>query len=182
MPEESWKVLKSETVLHAPPFLTVTMQQVGLPGGETIEGWSIVDARDYANAFVLNDVGEALVLVGYKHGIGSTSLQTPGGYIEPGEAPLLCMQRELLEETGYASDSWQPLGSFVVDANRRVGVSHFFLVRDARQVGEASNPDREDFRMEWVSIPEIRQALFDGRVGGLSFAANIALALLALSL
>lgn len=106
----------------------------------------------------------------------------PGGYIEPGEAPLLCMQRELLEETGYASDSWHPLGSFVVDANRRVGVSHFFLVRDARRVGEASNPDGEDFRMEWVSIPDVSQALLDGRVSGLSFAANIALALLALGL
>lgn len=30
----------------------------------------------------------------------------PGGRCEPQEDPLVCAQRELLEETGYASDDW----------------------------------------------------------------------------
>lgn len=180
MHEESWEVLNSERVLHHPPFLSVNMEQVRLPSGHMIDGWSKVDAGDYANAFVLNEAGEALVLEGYKHGIGKSSWQMVGGYLEPGEDPLSCIRRELLEETGYAGDNWQPLGSFVVDANRRVGVGHFFLARNAKFVTEASNPDGEDFRVKWVSLAEMRQALQDGRVAGLSFAANIALALLAL--
>lgn len=180
MPEETWDVLSSDTAFDHPPFLSVDVEQVRLPDGRIIDGWTTVRARDYANAFVLNQAGDVLVLEGYKHGIGRSSWQMVGGYLEPGEDPLSCMRRELLEETGYASDNWQPLGSFVVDANRRVGVGHFFLARDAKAVAQASNPDGEIFRIKWVSVADIKQVLQDGRVAGLSFAANIALALLAL--
>jgi ADP-ribose diphosphatase len=85
-----------------------------------------------------------------------------------------------LEETGYASDDWQHLGSFVVDANRRVNVSHFFLARNARHVAAPRSDDLEQFVFWWADQSEVRQALRDGRVGVISHAANLALALLTL--
>ena len=103
-----------------------------------------------------------------------------GGYLERGEEPLKAVQRELLEETGYTADDWTELGSFVVDANRHVGVGTFFLARNARRIAEPDHDDLEEFEVRWVSVNEIREALFDGKVGILSYAVNIALALTAL--
>ena len=34
-------------------------------------------------------------------------ISLPGGRCGPGEDPLVCAKRELLEETGYASDEWE---------------------------------------------------------------------------
>lgn len=174
-----WKTLSSELVLDH-PYVTVAFERVQLPDGRVIPDWPRVHTKDYINVVVLNQTGEALVLVGYKHGLGRDSWQVVGGYLEPDEDPLSAAQRELLEETGYASDDWQSLGSFVVDANRTVGTGHFFLARDARQVTEPDNDDLEAYTMRWVSLPELRQALLGGHIAISSYAINVALALLAL--
>ncbi|HEY0070398.1 MAG TPA: NUDIX hydrolase [Chloroflexia bacterium] len=177
--EESWEVLGSEPVIDH-PFLKVRMQQVRLPDGRVIPDWPFVHTREYVNVFVLNEAGEALILEGYKHGLGRSSWQMVGGYLEEGEDPLLAAQREMREETGYASDDWRHLGSFVVDANRHVGTGHFYLARDARSVARPEHDDLEGFEIRWVSLEEVGRALRDGRVGIISYGVNIALALLAL--
>jgi ADP-ribose pyrophosphatase len=179
MQEEYWEVLGSKTVLEH-PFLRVTMQQVRLPDGRTIADWPIVGTRDYVNVMALNEAGEAIVLEGYKHGLGRSSWQVPGGYLEESEEPLTAIQRELLEESGYASDDWLPLGSFVVDANRRGGIGHFFLARNAKSVARPIHNDLEGFAIKWVGIDELKQALFDGRIALMAHAVNVALGLWAL--
>jgi ADP-ribose pyrophosphatase len=156
------------------------MDQVRLPDGRVIDEWAIVDARDNVNALIVNEAGEAMVIEGYKHGLGRSNWQVVGGYLEKGEEPLAAVQRELLEETGYQSDDWQHLGSFVIDANRRVSTGHFFLARAARPVAEADHDDLEQFTIRWVSLAELRAALGDGRVAVISYAVNIALGLLAM--
>jgi ADP-ribose pyrophosphatase len=180
MAEERWEVLGREQVL-AHPFLTVEMQQVRLPDGRVIDDWPIVGTRDYVNVVVLNAAGQVMILEGYKHGLGRSSWQMPGGYLERGEEPLTAARRELLEESGYESDTWRSLGSFVVDANRGVGVGHFFLAEGARQVAASTHDDLEEFEVKWIELAEVTKALSDGRVGIISYAANLALALLALN-
>jgi ADP-ribose pyrophosphatase len=179
--EEQWQILDRQTVLDT-PYLKVEMQQVRLPDGRVIEQWPIVDTRDYVNAVVLNQAGEAMIIEGYKHGLGRSNWQVLGGYLEKGEEPLAAVQRELREETGYHSEDWQHLGTFVVDANRRVGTGHFYLARQARSVQQPDHDDLEKFAIHWVSLAELQQAVSDGRVAIISYAVNIALALLALHL
>lgn len=178
---EEWETLESHPVLDRLPFLLVEEEQVKLPNGHIIDGWTRVYARDYVNVVVLNHAGDALVLEGYKHGIGKVSWQVVGGYIEDGEDPIHAAQRELLEEAGYASDDWTPMGSFVVDANRHVGVGHLFLARSACAVAPPTNPDNEEFAYLWVSLDELKSALLSGKFAGMAFAANVALALVYLS-
>ena len=154
------------------------MEHILLPDGREIEEWPIVYARDYVNAVVLNEAGQVMMLEGYKHGVRRASWQVLGGYLEENEDPLDAVKRELLEETGYTSNNWQKLGSYVVDANRRVGVGHFYLARDARRTAEPDNDDLEQIEIKWVSLTEARKGLHDGRIAAMSYAVNVALALL----
>ncbi len=179
MNEERWDVLGTKMVLQH-PFLSVEMERVRLPDGRVIEDWPIVQTRDYVNVVVVNEAGEIMILEGYKHGLGRSSWQVPGGYLEAGEEPLAAAWRELMEETGYASEEWRPLGSFVVDANRRIGVGHFFLALNARQIAAPTHDDLEGFAVKWVGVSEVKQALLDGRVGIISYATNLALVLMVL--
>jgi ADP-ribose pyrophosphatase len=179
MIEENWTVESEQKVLEH-PFIQVSMQKVRLPGGQVIEDWPIVYTRDYVNALIINTAGKAMVLEGYKHGPGRSSWQMLGGYLEEGEEPLAAVKRELLEETGYQSDEWQHLGSYVVDANRFVGIGHFFLALNARWIANPDHDDLEEFVIRWVPLGALKQALFDSRVAILSSAINISLGLLTL--
>jgi ADP-ribose pyrophosphatase len=173
---ENWQVLASEVVMHD-AFLTIEMQQLRLPDGKVIDNWSIIDAHDYAMIVAENEAGELLILDGYRHGLGRSSWQVVGGHIERDEEPLATAQRELLEEAGYASNEWTSLGSFIVDANRRVSNAHFFLARRAYPSTKLVSDDLEQSELKWVSPSEAMQALSDGRVAISSSALALALAL-----
>lgn len=176
---ESWEILGREPVLNQ-PFIKVDMETIRLPDGRIIEDWPRVHARDYVNVLVFNGHGQAMILEGYKHGLGRSSWQVVGGYLEGDEPPLAAVQRELLEETGFVSHDWRYLGSYVIDANRYVSTGHFFVAFDARPGAEPNHDDLEQFGIRWVSIDELKYALLDGRVGVISYAVNICLALMSL--
>jgi ADP-ribose pyrophosphatase len=174
--EEKWDVLSREVVLQH-PFLKVTMEIVRLPSGRVIEDWPIIDTRSYAIVVAENEAGAILVLEGYKHGLGQSSWHMVGGYLEPGEEPSETARRELLEEAGCASSHWQALGSFVVDANRRAGIAHLFLARHTYPADKHESDDIEQVTLQWISPEEVRKALYDGRIGVISSAMAVALAL-----
>ena len=179
--EEKWDVLSHEIVLQH-PFLNVAMETVRLPSGQIIEGWPIVDARSYVIVVAENEAGELLILEGYKHGLGRSCWHMVGGYLEQGEEPVDSARRELLEEAGCASDTLVPLGSFVVDANRRSSVAHLFLARRVcASVEDSESDDIEQTTLRWVPAEKARNALYDGRVGVMSSALALALALPILS-
>lgn len=179
MAEDSWQVLEEKRILEH-PYVDVIFQKIQLPDGQIIPDWPIIQTRNYVNAMVVDGAGKAMILEGYKHGHGSSNWQVLGGYLEAGEEPLQAVKRELLEETGYSSNDWWHLGSFTVDANRRVGTGHFFLAQGVQKIADPDYDDLEIFVIRWVSLDDLRQALFDGRVAIASYAINIALGLLAL--
>ncbi len=175
--QEAWEVMNQRPVLEH-PFVTIAMEDVRLPDGRIIEEWPKIYTRDYVNALILNEAGEALVIVGYKHGIGRSNWQLLAGYMEDGEDPLTAVQRELLEETGFVCEEWHFLGSYAVDSNRHIAMGHFFCGVGAKQVASPETDDLEDYEVRWVGLDELRVALQDGRIATGSYALAVSLSLL----
>ena len=55
----------------------------------------------------LFDDGTVLLERQFRYPLDRVFIEFPAGKIDPGEDPLACAQRELLEETGYSAGSWQ---------------------------------------------------------------------------
>ncbi len=176
-PMNNWDIL-NQTSIFEHPFMALSTEEVRLPDGTIIKDWPKVHTRDYVNVLIVNEKQEALIVEGYKHGMGRSSWQVIGGYIEDGEDPVTAVKRELLEETGYSCKKWIYLSSYVMDANRHFGVGHFFVAQDVQKVTEPNNDDLEEMQFNWVTLDELKYALIDGRIGAISYATNIALALL----
>lgn len=174
---QSWEVLDEQIIMDQ-PFVTVAVETLqGADKQQTIK-WPKIYTQDYVNALVLNEQQEALILEGYKPGTGRVNWQIVAGSIDAGEDPLAAVQRQLLAETGYRTDEWSYLGSYVVDANRHVGVGHFFCAQKVRLAAEPQSYPLDDVVMRWVSLKDLRYALLDGRLGAISYATTVALALL----
>jgi ADP-ribose pyrophosphatase len=177
---DPWKTVETSLVFSAPPWLNVYREKVELPDGHTLDDFYRVVFPDFVVAVPMTELGELVLVRGYRHGPGRISLGAPSGFIKPGESPLQAAQRELLEETGYTASEWRRLGSFVMDGNRQGGTAHMFLARNARQSSIcANNPDpNEVLEAELVSLPRFLGAVSDGDVALLATVGAVSLAML----
>jgi ADP-ribose pyrophosphatase len=174
---QRWKVLSRRELLDGRPWLRVFVETLRLPDGREIEGFYSLEMPDYAVIFATAG-DRILVQRHYKHGPARVGIHLPAGHLQPGEEPLQAAQRELREETGYVSDTWRLLGTFVVDGNRGAGHAHLFRAENAHQVSPPSSPDLEEAETALISLSQLRQALRQGDVPVLSIAAAIGLAAL----
>ena len=156
--------------------MEVGEERVGLPDGREVDGFLWVQTRDFVAMVAVTERDEVILVRAYKHGARRVSLAVPAGYIEQGEEPLAAAKRELREETGYESEDWGSLGSYVVDGNYGVATEHIFLARAARKAAEPASGDLEE--MEIVTVPhaEVSNYVQRGEIVQLSSAAALALA------
>jgi ADP-ribose pyrophosphatase len=171
-----WRTLARRTLFARPPWLEVGEERVALPDGREVDGFLWIRTRDFVAIVTVNEHDEVVLVRSYKHGPRTVSLAVPAGYVEDGEEPLAAAKRELREETGYASDDWTTIGSYVVDGNYGVGTEHIFLARGARKLSEPASGDLEEMAIVVVPSTEIGERLRRGEVAQLSSAAALALA------
>ena len=153
---------------------------VELPDGRVIDDWPWVESREFANVVAVTEDGLFLVFRQTKYAVDGPTLGPVGGYLEPGEDPLATAKRELREETGYDAPEWTSLGRYAVDGNRGCGVGHLYLAQRARKVAEPAADDLEEQELLTLTRDEVEAALLAGGFGVLSWAAVVALALVAL--
>lgn len=174
---KSWKTVERKPVLDQRPWLAVENHTVKLPDGRLIPDWAWIITPDYINVVAVTDDQRFLCFRQTKYAVEGTTLAIVGGYIEAGEDPLVAARRELLEETGYESDDWTPLGSYRVDANRGVATGHLYLARQARYVKPRNADDLEEQELVLLTQSEVERALTQGEFKVLAWAASVAFAL-----
>ncbi|GAB4537282.1 MAG: NUDIX hydrolase [Anaerolineae bacterium] len=174
---QAWKTLSRRTILNHSKYLIVESHTVELPDGRVVPDWPWLITPDYVNVLAVTEAGEFLCFRQTKYAIPGTSLAPVGGYLEPGEEPLVAAQRELLEETGYQAAEWIDLGHYAVDGNRGAGVAHLFLACRARQVAPARPDDLEEMQLIRLSRTGLEAALDAGEFKLVPWVAVVTLAL-----
>ena len=172
-----WEVLDEQRVLGAAPWLDVYRQRVRLPEGKVVDDYYRVRLPEYVIVVALTVDDEVLMLRGYRHGAGRTTLGVVGGLMEQGEQPLETARRELLEETGYAGGRWSALGAHVPHSNYGCGVAHLYLVAGVEPRAEACSGDLEQTEVLAVPRRKVLELLRRGEISSLSNVAALAVAL-----
>lgn len=147
-----WRTLQRRTLFSGGPIRELAVETVQLPDGRQIDDYYMLRMPDFALVYATTVDGLVVLLRQYKHGLRRVGLSFPGGKVNDDEHPTAAARRELLEETGYASDDWTDLGSYVTNANQRCNVAHLFRAKACRFVTAPNHGDLEE--MELLHIPE----------------------------
>ena len=145
-----WKILESH-YLHK----NVRIDKCELPDGRVIDGF-VLEYGDWTTIFALTKEQEVVLVRQYRHGAQKVILELPGGAMETeDESPLQAARRELLEETGYTSDTFIQIGYVFPNPANQTNLIYSFLALDAYQVGNQQLDETEDIELVLRPLDEV---------------------------
>lgn len=162
---QPWEVLESRERLTVAPWLTVRTETIRLPDGRQVEDFVRLEQMSFVCIYPEMPDGRVVCLRQYRHGPKQVCITFPGGHIDrPGESPVSCAQRELLEETGYKASAWIYLGGYCTNANAGGAISHMFRATGCRKVAEADSGDLEHTETVLLTPAELIAAAGKGEM------------------
>jgi 8-oxo-dGTP pyrophosphatase MutT (NUDIX family) len=157
------KVLESRYAF-ADPWLRLRSDTVLLPNGRLLSPCTIFEYPDWVDVIALTGERNVVLVEQYRHAVGQLRTEFPAGAVDEAEVPLAAIKRELLEETGYASDDWHRLGSAPVNPVLQTNRIHCFLALGAHKVAEQDLDEGEAIRTHELPLPEFIEQVEAGRL------------------
>jgi len=119
----------NQIVIHKGRTFSFVKENVTLDNGVTVD--LEVVRHPGASAMVPFIKEDTLILIKqYRHAVGRFIWEIPAGTLNPNEPALICAQRELIEETGYAANEWEKLGEITPVPGYSDERVHLFLAKD----------------------------------------------------
>jgi 8-oxo-dGTP pyrophosphatase MutT (NUDIX family) len=158
-----WTTLSTREV-YLNPWIRVREDQVIKPSG----GGGIYGVVEYQNRAVgvvpIDDEGYTWLVGQWRYCHESYEWEIPEGGCPPGEDPIECARRELMEETGIRAESIQPLLLGLQLSNSTTNEICDLFVARGLSFGEAIPEDTEKLHVLRVSLSEAIAMAMDGRI------------------
>jgi ADP-ribose pyrophosphatase len=166
-------VLASERVYEG-RILNLRVDQIRTPQG--VEALREIVENGGAVAVVAVDDQRRVVLVKqYRHAIGAVVTEIPAGKLDGAEDPLIGIQRELREETGFRAGKWKSLG--IIYPSPAWSTEYIYLYLASELIPGPTALDVDE-AIELVMLP-LAEAIELARSGAITDAKTVAALLLA---
>ncbi|MBT3315393.1 MAG: NUDIX hydrolase [Anaerolineae bacterium] len=158
---EPWEVLDSK-YLHERARVDICRVN-----GKTIEP-VMLEFGTWVTIVAITKNKEVVLVRQYRHGVQKILLELPGGGVHQEETPLEAAKRELLEETGYTSDTFVQTGIVSPNPCNHNNQAVSFLALNAEKISEQNLDDTEEIQVslkpleeavQWIKSGELLQSL-----------------------
>jgi len=159
-----WQTLSTETVYET-PWIKVRRDEVLNHTGKQLT-YSVVETL-HPSVFIIaiNKDGNVLMQRNFRYPIGNYVWDLPAGHADAEDKDLLtAAKRELLEETGLASNDWTSLGYFYQATGIAKLPLEIFLARDVYSVSDERDELEDITKQQYVSFDAIDKWIQEGKI------------------
>jgi len=164
MRDLKWKTLQSEYLFNDLWF-TVRNDTCEKPDGGIVSPYYVYEFPTWVTAMAITEEGKVILERQYRHGIGETNFEIPGGCVDDTDKSYEeAIARELLEETGYTFTHYEYLGKTCANPSTNNNWMHMYLATGGKKVKEQELDHNEDIDVQLVSLDELKQLLRDNQI------------------
>lgn len=159
-----WKTLSSEYLFNDRWF-KVRKEVCETPEGKIVDPYYIYEFPAWVGAVPVTDDGKIVMVRQYRHALGETCIEIPGGCVDDTDSNYeQAIGRELLEETGYVFSAYEYLGKISSNPSTNSNLLHMFLAKGGKKVAEQQLDGNEEIEVILLSIRELKQLLRENKI------------------
>ena len=151
------------------------------PDGSQYEPFYSYSRRDFVVIVAVDEAGKLICVRQYRQGLSQVTMEFCAGGIERfdgkgyrvgedskadeanREQALEAAKRELMEETGYASEEWTHLLTEPSNATIADNYAYLFFAKNCKKAGEQHLDDMEFLNVELVEPQELEKLIYSGK-------------------
>ena len=167
---KNWKLISRDKVYDGNPYIKIYKDTVKLPNNKIINDYHRIEVNNAVMLLIENDKKELLVYNEYRHGIGDVSYTFPAGGIENNESIEAASEREVMEELGYKFNNIKLLKKYIVSGSYMFSELNMVSIKNIEKISEPKEIDIENPEIMWLSKKSVKEALFNDKFKGLTYA------------
>lgn len=154
-----WQTLSSEYLFNDRWF-KVRRERCLTPEGKIVDPYYVYDFSTWVGALPVTEEGKIVLVKQYRHALGETCIEIPGGCVDDTDTNLEeAIARELREETGYSFSSFDYLGKISPNPSTNSNLLHMFLARGGLKTGSQQLDENEEIEVLEVTVEELKNLL-----------------------
>ena len=154
--------VKSTSEVYKGRIFNFVTEELTLPNGRHTEMAFVRHPGSIAVVPLLED-HTVVMEMQYRHPVRDYLFEIPAGTMEPGESPLECAQRELIEETGFRAQEFIQLGKIHILPAYSDEEIHVFMANGLTPVKQNLDPD-EIIEVVTYPLEQTVQMIDDGKI------------------
>ena len=164
MKDLKWELISSGYLFNDLWF-KVRKDKCETPGGKIVEPYYVYEFPTWVTALPVTEEGKIVMVKQYRHALGETCMEIPGGCVDDTDKNLEdAIARELLEETGYIFSSFEYLGKISANPSTNNNLMQMFLARGGKKVAEQNLDNNEEIEVVLLGIDELKQLLKENKI------------------
>ncbi len=153
-----WITLSSTTILKD-RWINLRADECQMPNGDIVAPFYVLQYANWANALALTKEQQVILIRQYRHGLGRTIVELPGGNFDPSETPEQAIRRELLEETGYDFEQIILTSKLSPNPANQSNYCYSFLALGGKKVQSQALERYEDIKVELYTLEELENMI-----------------------
>lgn len=150
--------------LYEGKIFSLIVDEIEYPSGQRAVR-EVADHPGGAAVVPLLDDGRILFVRQHRYPLQEFVTELPAGKLHPGEDPVSCARRELLEETGYEAETFVSLGAIYTSPGFCTERLHLFLAQGLRRgPGQHLEAGEESLTVQAVSFEAALDMIRRGEV------------------